>query len=184
MLSQSTGIHYFRKAFLFFGLSYVFRFGFAVFRATQIAFDFFISRNFAAPFFILPLGYFSTIGIFYLIFSSQWKRFKSKNIVFFGHGLAVILSVVSFLAHSHILLLALQCILLLVFIILTMTMHGEGRKLSKIKILYFLVALLWLINLLVIGVRGPFPFEIDLFFQLVSILVFVVIYYRLSKWLK
>ena len=67
-LTKYKGIRYFRGAFLFFGLSYVMRFLFSLVLLSRIAFDFFLPRHLIMPLFILPLGYLSTVGIFYLIF--------------------------------------------------------------------------------------------------------------------
>src|SRR3989338_851218 len=183
-LTKYKGIKYFRGAFLFFGLSYVMRFLFSLVLLSKIAFDFFLPRHLVMPFFILPLGYLSTIGIFYLIFSSVWKRFNNKNMLFVGHTVAIVLSLASFATRSHFILVLLQCVLLLVAVILRICMGKERRGLSQIKVLYFLVAFLWLINLLVLGRRRPYSLEIEVSFQVISLFVFVLIYYKISKWVK
>jgi hypothetical protein len=186
-LTRHKGIRYFRDAFLFFGLSYVVRFIFSLAMFSSLAFDFIVPRNMFGPLFILPLGYFSTMGIFYLIFSSIWKRFNNKAMLIIGHIIAVTLSVVSFITRSHMILLYLQSILLIIAVILSFTAKKEGKKLSGAKILYILVAALWLINLWIIdkgGRRPPFSPGTEIFFHLISLIVFIIIYYKVSKWLK
>ena len=183
-LTKYEGIRYFRSAFLFFGLSYALRFLFSIILLSRIAFDFILPRELFAPLFILPLGYFSTIGILYLIFSSIWKKFKSSRLLISGHAIAVLLSVVSFKTRSHFILIYFQSALLIIAVLLSVVMHRGKNKISKIRILYFLISGLWLINLWVINRRRPLPFVIEMFFQIVSLAVFVIIYHKISKWVK
>jgi hypothetical protein len=188
-LTKYEGIKYFRGAFLFFGLSYVLRFIFSLIRFTGIAFDFFIPREMFALLFILPLGYFSTIGILYLIFGSVWKRFKSKKLLVIGHVIAVLLSVISFLTRSHIILLYLQTALLVIAATLSFFVHKKDalkkeKKITGMKMLYLLISALWLINLWIIDEKRPFPLEVEIFFQIISLIVFIIIYHKVSKWLK
>ncbi|MBU0461302.1 MAG: hypothetical protein KJ574_01815, partial [Nanoarchaeota archaeon] len=139
-LTKYKGLQYFRGAFLFFGLSYVLRFLFSLVILSSRVFDIFMPRGMSMPFLIMLLGYFSTIGIFYLIFCSIWKKFNNKHMLILGHSVAVVLSIVSFITRSHFILLALQCILLIVAIILSFVMHKKGRKRSNMRGLYVLVA--------------------------------------------
>src|SRR3989339_186034 len=104
-LTKYKGIKYFRVAFLFFGLSYILRFLFSLVLLSKIAFDFILPRGMFAPLFILPLGYFSTIGIIYLIFSAVWKKFDNKGVHFLAHTVATLLSLISFFIRSHLILL-------------------------------------------------------------------------------
>jgi len=184
-LTKYEGIRYFRDAFLFFGLSYVMRFLFSLILFSRLAFDFIVPRGLFAPLFILPMGYFSTVGIFYLLFSSDvWKRFNNRRLLISGHGIAILLSLASFIARSHMTLLYLQSILLLLAVALGFFAHKEGKKTSHVRILYLLVFALWLINLDVLDRMRPFSFEIEFFSYAVSLLVFIAIYHRVSKWAK
>jgi hypothetical protein len=188
-LTKHKGIKYFRAAFLFFALSYVMRFlfGLVMFSTFALDLDFILPRSIFGPLFILPLGYFSTIGIFYLIFSSIWKKFNNKTMLMLGHGLAVVLSVASFITRSHIMLLYLQSIFLVMAVVMNVLAHRGQKKVSAPRILYVLVSVLWLIDLWVIdkgGRRMPFSPGIELFFHAVSLLVFIIIYHKVSKWVK
>ena len=183
-LTKHQGIRYFRDAFLFFGLSYFLRFLFHLVLLSWIAFDFMPPRGMFAPFFILLLGYFSTIGIFYLIFSTIWKKFNNRHLLVFGHSIAILLSVISFITRSHLILLYFQSALLVLAILLIVVRKHE-KKISRMRIMYFLIALIWLINLWIIGPRRkPFPFEMQILVELISIGVFAFIYYKLSKWVR
>jgi hypothetical protein len=178
-LTKYKGIRYFRDAFLFFGLSYLMRFLTSMmFFYTSIAFPF--HRENFMPVSMLALSYFSTIGIFYLIFSSVWKRFSNTRMLVIGHTLAIIMSIVSFATRSPVLLLYMQCALLAIAIILGFVEH----KISKGRMLYVLTAVLWLINLLIIDPGHPMNPAMRDLFQIISLGVFAVIYFRLSKWLK
>jgi len=192
-LTKYEGIRYFRDAFLFFGLSYVMRFLFSLAMLSRIAFDFIVPREMFGPIFILPLGYLSTMGIFYLIFSTTWKRFNNKIMLIIGHVVAVALSIVSFITRSHLILLYLQSALLVITVVLSFIAKKDGnklkggKKLSGARILYILIAMLWLINLWIIdkgAMRSPFFRGTEVFFQLVSLLVFIIIYHKVSKWVK
>ena len=183
-LTKHKGIKYFRDAFLFFGLSYILRFLFSLVFLSRIAFDFVLPRAMFMPLFILPLGYFSTIGIFYLVFSSIWKRFNNRRLIILGNIIAILLSLISFITRSHFILLSFQSVLLVFAITLSIFVHRGEKKASGIKILYLLISTLWLINLWVIVPRRSFSLETEVFFQFVSLSVFIVIYYKLSKWIK
>ncbi len=185
-LTKYEGIKYFRGAFFFFGLSYLLRFFLSLVILSKIAFDFILPREMFAPFFILFLGYFSTIGIFYLIFSSIWDKFQKKQLLLWGHVIAIILSVISFLTRSHFILLALQFVFLIAAMIFSFVIEKERKKITKIRVLYFLVCILWLLNLLTIDHdRGRFfSIDVDLYSQIISLVVFIIIYYKISKWVK
>ncbi len=189
-LTKHEGIKYFRDAFLLFGISYILRFILGLIFISTIAFDFIIPRNMFAPFFILIIGYISTVGLWYLIFSSIWKKFSKKSLMITGHATAIIVSVASFILHSHLIILLVQFILLIIGIILIFKNNTKTKKISQTKILYILTSLLWLINLFIVDKKGP-PrilgvrgFWIEIFFQIISIIVLFVIYKKISHWLK
>ena len=183
-LTKHKGILYFRDAFLFFGLSYLLRFLFSLTLLSGIAFDVFLPRGLITPLFIVLLGYFSTVAIFYLFFSSTWKRFDNQTMLILGHTLALLLAVVTFLTHSHEILLYLQAALLIVALVTVFVASKEKKRLSQTKILYLLVFILWLLDLWVIGRPRPFAGAIAFFFEILSLVVFAAIYYKVTKWVK
>lgn len=101
-----------------------------------------------------------------------------------GNFVAVILSIVSFITRSPLMLLYIQLALLGILVLLIFAMPKEKKKISQVKVLYLLVAGLWLINLLVVDRARPFPLEIELFFKVISLTVFATVYYKISKWVK
>jgi hypothetical protein len=183
-LTKYEGIKYFRGAFLFFGLSYLMRFTLGLMLFSRVAFDFFLPRGLSVLLFLLPLGYFSTIGIFYLIFGSIWKSMSSKLFIILGHSIAILLPLIAFLTRSQIILVILQVALLVGAIILSFAVPPNGKKFSQIKAIYILIAFLWLINLIIIDTRRPFPPWVEILFEVVSLIVFIVIYHKISKWVK
>jgi len=129
-LTKYEGIRYFRGAFLFFGLSYLLRFVFGLLRFSTIAFDVIIPRQMFAFLFILPLGYFSTVGILYLIFGSVWKKFNNKKMLLIGHLAAVLLTIISFVTRSPRTLLWLQTALLVLAVVLVFFLHKKDKKIT------------------------------------------------------
>jgi len=179
-LTKYAGIKYFRESFLFFGLSYVLRFLLGLTFISSIAFDVFLPRGHFFLLFALPLSYFSTMGIFYLLFGTIWKRFDGKKMIIIGHTIAVLMCLVPVFTRSHALLSILQFALLIAAVVLSYTTH-QG-KLSKMKLLYVLVAVLWLINLFLLGKPHPMFLEAQLVLEVISLGVFYTIYYKLAKW--
>jgi len=186
-LTKHEGIKYFRDAFLLFGISYILRFILEGIFISGVAFDFIIPRDMFGPLFILGVGYVSTVGLWYLIFSSIHKSFSRKSLMITGHVTAIILSLASFILHSHLTILYAQFVLLVIGIVLIFTTGTKTKKLSQTKILYILTAFLWLINLFIIDKRGPpgmfgeWGFWIEMFFQIISIVVLFIIYNKLSR---
>ncbi len=181
-LTKHRGISYFRGAFFFLGLSYLFRFLFSILAFSRIDQVMTTDPRLFAPLFIIPLGYFSTIGILYLIFTMVWKRFDNKWLMILGHGLAVLLSIGSFITHSHIFLLLAQSIMLFIAIILGITMSTK-KHFTGMRLLYILISIVWLLNLFVTDRRRGFLLE-DILSPIISICLLAIIYYKILKWVK
>ena len=182
-LTKYKGIKYFRDAFLFLGMSYVIRFLFSLILFSTFAFDFLIPKKMFMALSIFPLGYFSTMGIFYMVLSLVWKSVNNKKILFIGHAIAILLSIIAFITRSHFILLYLQCFLIMVIFVLIFAKKELGH-ISQIKVMYLLISTLWLINLFIVDRIRPFPFEIEVTFQMISLAVFITVYCKITKWLK
>lgn len=185
-LTKHVGIRYFRDAFLFFGLSYVLRFISGLFMLTQSISQTsgppFHPRGIGMLFFIILMGYFSTAGILYLLFGSMWKKVHTPLAPAIIHGVAIALSIATFFTRSHIILLIVQSLLLILAVILNL--FQPKKKVTNTRILYFLILAVWLINLWIIDRRRPYSLEIEILFQIISLLVFVLIIRKISKWVK
>ncbi|VVB70679.1 Uncharacterised protein [uncultured archaeon] len=179
-LTKYKGIKYFRDAFLFFGISYVLRFLFSLTLLSRVTNELLLPKGLVMLLSIILLGYFSTMGIVYLIFSFIWKKFDNKKLEIFGHGIAIALSIVALFTASHLMLISLQIILLGIALILGFTTKLKVGKMSPTKGLYFLIIALWFINLIITSER-LFTWETEVFFQITSIVVFAIIYHKISK---
>ena len=183
-LTKYKGIQFFRYAFLFFGLAYASRLFLHFLLIGNITFDLDLSRRIIMPFSSLIVAYLSTMAIFYLVYSTIWKRIKYKHFLVFSNIIALSVSLVAFISRSPIIVSLIQLMLLVFAVLVSFKIHKNVKKISHIRLLYLLILIFWLINLFVSGPNRFMPFEIKLFFQAISIIVFFLIYYRVSKWLK
>ncbi|MCK5698655.1 MAG: hypothetical protein KAH93_02325, partial [Candidatus Aenigmarchaeota archaeon] len=91
----------------------------------------------------------------------------------------------AFVSRSPALVSMIQFLMLLFIIILIMTKkHKKGKKRLPMRAVYFLISLFWLINLFVLGPGRVIPFELELSLQIISVIVFFIIYYKVAKWVK
>jgi len=182
-LTKYKGIMFFRDAFLFLGLSYLMRFILFIMRFTTIEGPG-EPRLEIFPIILLLTGYLSTMGIAYLLFSSIWKKIDSKYIIVTTHILALVLSVVSFITRSQDVLAILQLIMLIITTFIIFISKNEHKKLSQTKILYGLILLFWIMDLWILVPRGIFSFEVKIIFQILSLIVFIIMYLKVTKWAK
>jgi len=182
-LTKYEGIRYFRDSFLFFGLSYATRFLFGLMMFSRADLDFFLPHWVLAPLFILPMGYFSTVAIFYLLFSLVWKEFDNRRMLIFGHAVSLMLPAIAFLTESHLILVYLQAALLVFAMGTLFSVRRERKRVTPTRVWYLLVFALWLFSLLSIGPRRDL-FRLNIFFQAISLLVFLALYHRISQRIK
>ena len=187
-LTKHEGIKYFRITFLFFGLAYISRFIFFLFLLMVITFDVFYMRHIFGIFPLVFIGYFSTIGILSLTYSILWKKLHinhtfSKHIYLIFNIIAVLISGIAFFSRSPFILILAQ-VLLLIFtsIIIACYILSNWRKTPRLYMLYILFFLFWIVNLFVLGPRRFLSFEIQIVFQIISIAVIGIIYYKVAKW--
>ena len=179
-LSKYLGIKYFRYAFLFFGLAYLSRFIIHLLQLFGMASNLMGLRRFMFPIFMIPVGYLSTIAIFYLTYSTIWKKINYKHFLILSNLVAII----AFITKSPFILSILQFLLLLATFIISFIKHKRRRKTSNTRALYLLIAIFWLINIFVLDIRKFFLCEYKIIFQIMSVVVFFVIYYEVIKWVK
>lgn len=182
-LTKYKGIKYFRNAFLFFGLAYLVRLFLHLNLTSRIRFDMMPMRP-ANPLILVLIGYLSTMAIFFLVYSTAWKKIRENHFLLFSNAVAVLISFVSFITRSHMILIYLQFLLLILAILLSFAKKSRSRKHTSTRTLYILILFFWLFNLSLIGPREMVPFEVDMFFHLFSLVVFFIIFYKVSKWIK
>ena len=183
-LTKHKGIKYFRITFLFFGLAYLFRFLSILSILIKITFDIYSSIYIFKIFTMVFVGYFSTMAILSLTYSTIWKTLQIKHTLLLFNVIAVLISCIAFISRSHSLLILSQAVLLSFTVIMATHMHSKSRKISQLFILYILFFLFWIANLFTIGPRMFLPIEIQIVFQAISIAVVGIIYYKVTKWTK
>jgi len=183
-LTKYEGINYFRITFLFFALAYIFRFLHIFSMLARITFDndllMDIFRIF--PFSLVFNGYFSTLAILSLTYSIIWKKLHIKHTLMLFNAIAILISGIAFISRSPFLLILAQAVLLIFTIIMACYFYIKSRKFSRLFILYVLFLLFWIVNLFTLGPRRFIPFEIQTAFQIISIAVIGIIYYKVAKW--
>ena len=181
-LTKHKGIYYFRNTFLFFGLAYLLRFLFGIIMMTERWIDFIhIPRHAMRPLTSLFTGYFSTMALLCLIYSTIWKRFSSKEFFIASNIIALLIAVSAAISQEVFILT--QIFLLIIAIVLSIVIKKKS-KLSKIHILYFLLFLFWIISLILLIPRWMLPLEIRIIMEIISIALFAALYYKVTKWTK
>jgi len=181
-LTKHKGIKYFRFAFLFFGLSYAFRLILFIMIVGTSALDLYLPRHLVMPFSNLIVAYFSTLAILYLTYSIISKKIKNKHFMIFANLLAITISLIAFLSRSPFIISMIQLMILIGASILNLIIYK--KKISRTRILYFLITLFWLLNLFTTGRYIFLPFETQIIIYILAIIIFAMIYHRVSKFTK
>lgn len=182
-LTKYNGIKYFRYAFLFFGLSYLSRIFIHLIKLSIFAFDFIIPHQFVFPIFMIPVGYFSTMAILFLTYSLIWKKFKFNKFIKIANILAIVISISAFMYHTPFILSFIQLPLIFILLYILLKKHSNKKKNNTLT-LYFLIAIFWIISLFTVGPKRLIPFQVIITLKLISIVIFVTIYNKVSKWIK
>ena len=183
-LTKHTGIGYFRNAFLFFALAYFFRFIFILFKFSGLVFNFNMLKGFLWPLNLLLIGYLGTMAIFSLMSSTIWKEFKIKHFTLLTHIVAIIVALFSFFTLSIYVILFSHLALILFTLIISYLNPRKRGRFTNLFVIYLLVFVFWLINILILGPKTFLPFEVKIFFYVVSTLIFLLIFYKVMKWTK
>ncbi len=179
-VSEHPGIGYFRNAFLFFSLTYLFRF-------ILLNLDFLseiADRNLIVSletFSMFLVVYFSLLAVFYLAASFSWKDFGFINDNFL-HLTALFISGIIFFTKLPV-LLAMLGFIAIIFLILkgySNYKSEKGRIFSKLFVVYTLLLAFWFFDL-VPFTQSIMRFELNSFGYLISVCIFIYIYYRITK---
>lgn len=184
-LSSYKGIKYFRQAFLFFAIAYLFRF---ILQFVVTSF------NLQGILEIFPLifGYFalfvfmylSSISIFYLIYSMSWKKFKDKSkMLYIFHIIAIIIALASIFFRNQIFYIGLNVLLLVSAIIMVgITSYHQKHKARKNNLLmtYLFLFIFFILN--VFNILVPIFMEsLKLIVYIISLGIFLAILYKVLK---
>jgi len=183
-LTKHAGIGYFRNAFLFFALAYLFRLIFILFKFSWFIFDSTFLKGFFWPLNLLLIGYLGTMAILSLMSSTIWKEIKIKHLTLLTHAVALVIALLSLLTLSIYVILFSHLAIILFTLIVSYLNHKKRGKFTNLFVIYLLLFVFWLINILILGPKTFFPFEVKIFFYLVSSLIFLLIFNKVMKWTK
>lgn len=175
-LSKHKGIKYFRLTFLFFALAYLTRFILNLFQLSLVTVQVHFPFKILHPFVFSFVGFFSTLALCYLAYSSFWKKNSYKLFTSIALLLSLIVAIVAFITSSPFVIALVQIPLILLLIISTVR--------SKNFILYVLISLFWLLNILILNQKGFLPFDSRYIVQVLSLLVFLYLSHRVVKSLQ
>lgn len=185
-LSHHKGIKYFRFAFLFFAVAYFLRyflkFFLIIFNATTIHELPRILINPTGSLTLFVFLYFSSISVFYLLYSVMWKKWNGNNKkIYLLHILAIIISLVSILSQDKNILLLINLFLFLLVSISFYFAHKDSKKKKHTFYgVYMLLVFFWVLNILNILIPSFFQ-GIQLIIYLSSITIFLLILYKVIK---
>jgi len=186
-LSRYKGIRYFRTAFLFFGIAYAARFLFHIFMMSNIALDIFRPQREFMHYSLMFTTYFSTLAILYLIYCSIWEKVKHSHFMIVSNIIAATLTLLTFMVRSPLTIGTSQTILLVLAIILGLLFGKKEKKekrISKTKMMYYLVILFWLFNLITSGPNRLLDPMVRTVLQVISVILFAIVFYRVLKWTR
>ena len=183
-LTSHKGIKYFRYSFLFFGIAHIFRsiikFFFVFFNINTIIS---ISPRILNPITFSLFMYFSSIAVFYLLYSVMWKKWNHHSeTLFIFHLVAIILSLIVISSTNALVLLFVNIFLFILVTLVFSIAHIESKtkKKSSLYIIYFLLFLFWTLNIIDIFIPR-FLQTYQLMIYLVSSAIFLTILYKVLK---
>jgi hypothetical protein len=184
-LSSYKGLKYFRQAFLFFAIAYFFRsfikFILMYFNVREIH-EF--SPMFFGSFTLLVFMYFSSLAIFYLLYSVMWKKWSSNpNKIYIFHLLALVMSLIIILSKNVWIYLGLNILLFSIALFTVYVSHNNTKKKTKghnLYVIYLLLSLFWILNIIDILIPEFFQ-TFQLFIYLTSIFLFLMMMYKVLK---
>ena len=183
-LSAYKGLKYFRQAFLFFAIAYFFR---SFVKFVMIYFNVGRIMDFFPGFFfgqitLFIFMYFSSIAVFYLLYSVMWKKWEgnSRRIYLF-HILALAISAAAVFSRSLVIPLCLNIFLLAFIIVVVCIAYKNSRKKkNSLYAIYALLLVFWVLNIFDILVPG-FIETFKLLIYLISAGIFMAIAYKVLK---
>jgi len=183
-LSGHKGIKYFRQAFLFFAIVYLFR------SSIQVIVSYLgrggildISQKTFGVLSLFLFIYASSIAVFYLLYSVMYKKWDSESkIIPAFHIIAVIVAIISTSYKTASIILGLQIILFLFLAITTFISYKDSKKKSKkhsMYIIYFLIFIFFLLN--IVDIITPNFLGLQLLIYLASTFLFLLILYKVLR---
>ena len=174
-LTSHEGIKYFKLAFLFFTLAYFTRLIHHLVRLLTFTTDINITGSTLAMSSLIVITYFSSLAIGYLIYSNLWKEINHKEFLAITH-LFILITLTVFMINYSIWFLVIVQIMLMTILILI------SKK--KIRYVYALISLFWIINLIIVYSRRFIIFEVKIILQIISLAIILYFIYKMLKWIR
>jgi len=184
-LTSYEGIKYFRLSFLFFALAYFFRYFIQFF---LFSFNLKGILEFSPMFFgaisLLIFLYFSSMALFFLLYSVVWKKWDHSRLTITLFNLfSLIIAFASIFIGGRLIYLIINLILLLIVLSILVIAHKNSKKKPKTGspfIIYLLLSIFWILNITDVLIP-KFLSIYQLFVYLVSIALFMIILYKVLK---
>lgn len=189
-LSEHNGIKYFRFAFLFFAIAYFFR---SFIKLILMYFNIGMILDLPPQTFGLITGpvtlflfmYFSSMAIFYLLYSVMWKKWReSPKRVYLFHFLAFVISLAIIFTRNAFLYLGINLSLFLIVLATVIISRRNKKKKRKSKHnlygIYLLLSFFWILN--IIDILIPDFFQMfKMFVYIASLIIFLLMLYKVLK---
>lgn len=186
-LSSYKGIKYFRQAFLFFAIAYFFRYSIKFILSyfdLRAILDFYprVFGRTVGSFTLFLFIYFSSMAIFYLLYSIMYKRWNENKIYLF-HIIALVIAGLSILLRTRLIYFLLNiCLFISVIVIVYISYKDSKKKFNEhhLYTIYLLLSFFWILN--IIDILIPEFFQVfQLLIYLASLFVFLLILYKVIK---
>jgi hypothetical protein len=183
-LSSHRGIKYFRLAFLFFAIAYFFR-SFIKFIIVYLNVPGIFDLNpkifgiLFGTFTLFIFIYFSSMAIFYLLYSVMWKKWNGDKMHYF-HLFSLAIAAFITLYKDPLIHLIMNLFLFLIVVFIAYTAYREKHKNNSIYLNYFLLLIFFILNILDILIP-KFSQISKLFIYLASSGIFLTILYKVLK---
>jgi hypothetical protein len=190
-LSSYKALKYFRYAFLFFAIAYFFK-SFIKFLLVYFGASRIIEIN---PWFIGMLTLFvfmcfSSLAVFYLVYSLMWKRLSGRNgILGIFYILSIAIAFISITTNQIEILFGVNLFILAIAIFGLYITHKESKnnkepkrkkKGSNIYLIYALLFIFWILNIIEVLIPNFLQFY-QVLVYLASLGVFLTILYKVLK---
>ncbi|PIU61937.1 hypothetical protein COX58_03365 [archaeon CG_4_10_14_0_2_um_filter_Archaea_38_6] len=181
-LTKHKGIFYFRNIFLYFSLAYFFRIV-QIFLALQGNFLPLQTGFKLNGLNLLFISFTSTMALLSVILtfsSGRIRNYKRTNI--YATLIIILICLVAFFTRSPEMLGLLQLILLIISIVIIFGKRKKGDLFSRMRKIYLLLLLFWILNLFIFNIFFNSWFKLPLY--LVSLWLFYFIFLKVSKRLR
>lgn len=185
-LSYHKGIKYFREAFLLFAIAYFFRY------SIKFILQYFnvgmildmqkkISQFYFGQITLFIFIYFSSMAIFYLLYSVIWKKLNHKTI-YISHAVAILFATLTILSRNPLTQLTINILLFFIALLTVYIADKSQKKKTKHSLytIYVLLSFFWILNILEILIPH-FLQSIQILIYIPSTIIFLIILYKVLK---